>query len=222
VQGELTDEEVATLPALMDRAIAIDCLSHERMFSTPPPGRDGRFVGERRADAGWWKALSVALRDCWRCNSRTCLVGRKHRRSEVYLESAKQYIAQGNLSAAEIELRNAVRDAPQDPALRVRLAEVYMRLGEAALAEREAQAARERGGSEADFVPVLLEALLAQRKFSDLADQVQPSNRDPALESKIRTALATAVAYLQDRDKAETLLREAIEHDPSAVRPKIR
>jgi predicted Zn-dependent protease len=57
------------------------------------------------------------------------------------------HVARGNLKAAEIELRNAIRDAPQAPVLRARLAEVYMRLGDAASAEREARAARERGAT---------------------------------------------------------------------------
>src|SRR5207302_11267632 len=60
-----------------------------------------------------------------------------------YVKEAERYIAQGDLKAAEIQLRNAIREAPQDPVLRARLAEVYLRLGNATSAEREARAARE-------------------------------------------------------------------------------
>src|SRR2546430_13320924 len=88
--------------------------------------------------------------------------------STAYVKDAEQYIAQGDLKAAEIQLRNAIRDAPQDPVLRARLAEVYLRLGNAASAEREARAARERNGNEVDYLPVLADALLSQRKFADL------------------------------------------------------
>ena len=35
--------------------------------------------------------------------------------STGYVKEAEQYIEQGNLKAAEIELRNAIREAPQDP-----------------------------------------------------------------------------------------------------------
>src|SRR5262249_35007925 len=38
--------------------------------------------------------------------------------STAYVKDAEQYIVQGNLKAAEIELRNAIREAPQDPVLR--------------------------------------------------------------------------------------------------------
>src|SRR5271169_1712840 len=142
--------------------------------------------------------------------------------SPASVKEAAQYIIQGNLKAAEIELRNAVRDAPQDPVLRARLAEVYLQEGDAESAEREARAARERNGNEADYLPVLADALLAQEKFANLIDLVQPGDRDPVLESKLRTALGLAAAGLRDGTKAVTLLSEAIKLDPSAARPKIQ
>src|SRR3984893_10985273 len=138
------------------------------------------------------------------------------------VKEAEQYIAQGDLKAAEIQLRNAIRDAPQDPVPRARLAEVYLQLGDAPAAEREARGARERNGNDADYLPVLADALLRQEKFAPLTELVQPGNRDPVLESKLRTALGTAAAGLRDQTKAETLLGEAIKLDPSAVGPKIQ
>src|ERR1700737_4850028 len=142
--------------------------------------------------------------------------------STASLKEAEQSIVQGNLKAAEIQLRNAIRDAPQDPVPRARLADVYLQLGDAPAAEREARAARERNGNEADYLPVLADALLRQQKFADLSDLVQPGDRDPVLESKVRTALGLAAAGLRDQAKAETLLGEAIKLDPRAVGPKIQ
>jgi tetratricopeptide (TPR) repeat protein len=141
--------------------------------------------------------------------------------SSAYLKEAEQYKAQGDLKAAEIQLRNAIRDAPQDPVPRARLAEVYLQLGDAPAAEREARAARERNGNEADYLPVLADALLRQEKFANLMELVQPGSRDPVLESKVRAALGIAAAGLRDQAKAETLLGEAVKLDPSAVGPKI-
>jgi putative PEP-CTERM system TPR-repeat lipoprotein len=142
--------------------------------------------------------------------------------SPTSVKEAEQYIEKGDLKAAEIELRNAIRDAPQDPVLRARLGEVYLREGDAQSAEREARAARERNGNEADYLPVLADALLRQGKYADLINLVQPGNREPVLESKVRTALGTAAAGLGDRAKAKTLLGEAIKLDPSAAGPKIQ
>jgi putative PEP-CTERM system TPR-repeat lipoprotein len=142
--------------------------------------------------------------------------------SAASVKEAEQYAAKGNLKAAEIELRNAIRESPQDPVLHARLADVYLQLGDAAAAEREARSALERNGDEADYLSVLMDALLRQDKFANLLDLVKPSDRNPALESKVRTALGTAAAGLRDRDKAEQLLREAIDLDPNAARPKIQ
>jgi putative PEP-CTERM system TPR-repeat lipoprotein len=138
------------------------------------------------------------------------------------IKEAEQYIARGDLKAAELELRNAVHDAPRDPVLRARLAEVYLQEGDAQSAEREARAARERNGNEADYLPLLADALLSQQKFADLVNLVQPGDRDPVLESKVRTALGSAAWGLSDQAKAEALLREAIKLDPKATGPKIQ
>jgi putative PEP-CTERM system TPR-repeat lipoprotein len=138
------------------------------------------------------------------------------------VKEAEQYLAKGNLKAAEIELRNAIRETPQDPLLHARLANVYLQLGDAVSAEREARTARDRNGNEADYVPVLADALLRQQKFADLMDLLNPGDRDPVLESKVRTALGTAAAGLNDRTRAETLLREALKLDPKAPNPKIQ
>src|SRR5919204_3724688 len=107
--------------------------------------------------------------------------------STASIKDAEQYVAKGNLKAAEIELRNAIREAPQDPVLHARLAEIYLQLGDPVAAEREARSAREYDGKEADYLPVLADALLRQEKFTDLANLVQPGNRGRLLESKIRT-----------------------------------
>jgi len=143
-------------------------------------------------------------------------------KSAAFVKDAEQSIARGNLKAAEIEFKNAVRQSPQDPIIRVRLAQVYLQLGDAAAAESEARAAHERGGDEADYLPILAEALLRQYKFADVLDSIHPGDREAALESKVRAALGTAAAGLRDQDKAAAMLRDAVRLDPSAVKPKIQ
>ena len=138
------------------------------------------------------------------------------------VKDAEQYIAKGNLKAAGIELKKAIQESPQDPTIRVRLAQVYLQLGDAAAAESEARAARERDGNEGDYLPILTDALLRQYKFADVLDLIQPGDRDAALESKVRAALGTAAAGLGHRDKAEAILREAVHLDPTAVKPKVQ
>src|SRR5947207_6169447 len=121
--------------------------------------------------------------------------------AEGYVESAKTYNEKGDLKAAEIELRNAVRQAPQDAQIHARLAQVYLKLGEFASAEREARSARDLKGDEADYLLTLAESLMRQGKFADVPVQVTLGARTPELEWKIRVILAAAAAFLGYRGK---------------------
>ena len=150
-----------------------------------------------------------------------CL-GANAKDSSTSMKDAEQYLTKGDLKAAEIELRNAVRQSPDNPVIRARLAQVYLDLDDPVSAEREARAARERNGDEADYLPILSSALLRQGKFADVLDLIQPDDRAPALESNIRTTLGTAAAGLNDQKKAEAMLRDAIRLDPEAAQPKAR
>ncbi len=140
---------------------------------------------------------------------------------QTYLDKGQAYAKQGNLKAAEIELRNAAREAPQDAHIRALLAQVYLKLGDFRLAEREARAARDLKGAEADYLLPLAEAMLRQGKVADIPVQIKPGTRPPELESRVRMILAIAAARLHDRAKAEALSREAVALDESAPGPKI-
>lgn len=132
--------------------------------------------------------------------------------SSASVKDAEQYIAAGDLKAAVIELKNAVLGSPQDPAIRVRLADVYLRLEDFRSAEHEARAARELSGNEADYLPVLADSLLRQQKFKDIIDLIEPSDRAPVLESKVRTAIGSAAAGLGYGEKGRG---DAARRDPA-------
>src|SRR3954454_10502287 len=140
---------------------------------------------------------------------------------QAHLDRAKTYLSKGNFNAAEIELRNAERDAPKDANIRALLAQVYLRLGNFANAERTARAARDLNGPEADYILTLAEAMMRQGKFADIPVEIKPGNRAPELESKVRVVLALAESALRNPTKAEALLREAVSLDPNAVGAKL-
>jgi len=141
--------------------------------------------------------------------------------SGAYIKDAEQYLAKGDLKSAAIELRNAVRQTPEDPTLHARLADILVRLGDFPGAEREARIAREQHGDEAAYLPVLAQALLRQQKFADILAMVKPGSRDPGVESKVRLALGLAEIGLNDQDKAEAQLREAVRLEDKAPGLKI-
>jgi Tfp pilus assembly protein PilF len=138
------------------------------------------------------------------------------------VQDAAQYLKDEDPKAALITLKNAIRKSPQNPTIHVEIAKLYFRLGDAASAEREARAARDLKGDEADYLPVLLDAMLARKEFKEIYDQIEPGDRNPVLESKVRTALGTAAVRLGYDTRAEALLRDAIKLDPSVVEPRIQ
>ena len=56
--------------------------------------------------------------------------GADAKESSTSIKDAEQYAAKGDLKAAEIELRNAVRQSPDNPLIRARLAQIYLSLGD--------------------------------------------------------------------------------------------
>jgi putative PEP-CTERM system TPR-repeat lipoprotein len=138
------------------------------------------------------------------------------------VKGAEQRVTDEDPKATLIALKNAIRKSPQDSALHVKIAILYFQLGEIGSAEREARTARDLKGDEADYLPILIDALLRQRKYKDLYDLVEPGDREAVLEGKVRTALGIAAARLGYDTRAEALLRDAIKLDASAAEPRIQ
>ena len=90
--------------------------------------------------------------------------GRGRQRYRLGQRSRTKFQRRGS-NTVLIKLKNAIRKSPQDPAIHVNIAKVYLRLGDPASAEREARTARDLKGDEADYLPVLIDALLPQKKF---------------------------------------------------------
>lgn len=141
--------------------------------------------------------------------------------SQDFSDQAKQSITKGDFAAALIQLRNAERQAPQDPIIHARLAALYLRSGNNQEAEREAKAAGTLGGKDSDYLPLLMGAMLRGQKFAELLIAVPAADRSPDVESKVREARAFAQAALHDNDQAIASLRQAVQLDPASPGPQI-
>jgi len=141
--------------------------------------------------------------------------------AETYVQSADQLIQKGDLRGAAIQLRNAIQKAPEDGALRVKLGQVYLALGDPIAAEATVVAARERGIPEELTAGLLAEALYQQGEFGRLLKSVPAGNRPAKTESVVRTLRGLAHLALGEIGNAETMLRDAERLDPSALGPKI-
>jgi cellulose synthase operon protein C len=136
-----------------------------------------------------------------------------------YLSTAKASLKKGDLKSAQIDLRNAVRNDPQNAEAHYWLGRVAFELGDAVASEREAVAARDRGFDPHQTVPMLSQALLAQNKFAEVLDQLKPEGKDPLLDASILVARGYAQVGLKRPEDAQKSFVEAEQVAPNAVEP---
>jgi putative PEP-CTERM system TPR-repeat lipoprotein len=136
-----------------------------------------------------------------------------------YLATAKASLKKGDLKSAQIDLRNAVRNDPQNAEAHYWLGRVAFELGDPVASEREASAARERGFDPHQTVPLLSQALLAQNKFDDLLEKLKPDGKDPLLDASILVARGYAQVGLKHPEDAQKSFAQAEQVAPNAVEP---
>ncbi len=136
-----------------------------------------------------------------------------------YLSAAKLSLKKGDLRAAQIDLRNAVRGDPQNAEAHYWLGRVAFELGNPVAAEREAIAARDRGFDAHQTIPLLSQALLAQNKFDEILNQMKPEGKDPLLDAGILVARGYAQVGLKRPEDARKSFAEAERVSPNSVEP---
>ena len=135
------------------------------------------------------------------------------------LGDARKALQKGDLRTAQIDLRNAVRSDPQNAEAHFMLGRVSLDLGDPVAAEREARAAKDRGFDPHQVVPLLGQALLAQQKFNDLLNDLQPTGKDAVLDAEILVERGYAQLGLKNTDQAQAAFALAEQTAPNAVEP---
>ncbi|MDO9713095.1 XrtA/PEP-CTERM system TPR-repeat protein PrsT [Paracraurococcus lichenis] len=135
------------------------------------------------------------------------------------LQRARAAEARGDLRAAQIEYRNAVRAEPQNGAVRAGLAEVSMELGDVDTAEREARAALDGGYDPPAATALLIRTYAARGRFREiLRDFPLPENPpQPAVAGQVAVGRALAHLALGERDAARAAVAAAQRLAPGAV-----
>jgi putative PEP-CTERM system TPR-repeat lipoprotein len=136
-----------------------------------------------------------------------------------YMSNARDSMKKGDLKSAQIDLRNAVRNDPQNAEAHFLLGRVSMELGDPVAAEREADAAKQRGYDPHQAVPLLTQALLAEGKYQQLLDTLKPDGRDTTLDATILVSRGYALIGLKRPDDAQKSFAEAQQVAPNAVEP---
>jgi putative PEP-CTERM system TPR-repeat lipoprotein len=137
------------------------------------------------------------------------------------LQRAEAAQARGDLRAAQIEYRNAVRAQPDNAAVRMGLARVSMDLGDPDTAEREARAALERGFDPAEATAVLMRSYVMRGRFRELLRDFPQPTQPPALAGQVAAARAQAELGLNQRDAARAAAEAAIGFAPDAPEPHL-
>ena len=130
---------------------------------------------------------------------------------------ARRSLEGGDLKAAQIHLRNAVRQDPANLEARHDLGVVNWRLGELAAAEKDLQQALAAGFDPERALGDYAAVLLQLQKFDKLLADIRPGDRSPALEARLRVLRASAQTALRRPEAAERELREALAIVPSTA-----
>ncbi|MBU8536726.1 XrtA/PEP-CTERM system TPR-repeat protein PrsT [Falsiroseomonas tokyonensis] len=134
-------------------------------------------------------------------------------------DRARAAAARGELRAAQIEWRNAVREQPDSGAVRMGLAEASLQLGDAETAQREARAALERGHDPAAATALLLRSYLIQGRMRDLLADFPEVQAPPDVAAQVAAARALAQLSLRDVAAARSSVALAERLDPGALEP---
>lgn len=138
-------------------------------------------------------------------------------KSAGYHDDARKQLQKGDLKAAIIQLKNAVRADPANIEARFDLGIAELRAGDPASAEKDLQVARERGFDETRIVVPLGEALARQNKSNEILKQIQPGNRGPEIEARVMALRASALAALRRPAEAQEAYAESIRINPTTA-----
>jgi putative PEP-CTERM system TPR-repeat lipoprotein len=132
-------------------------------------------------------------------------------RSERLLADARLQLERGDIRAAIIQLRNALRADSTNVPARFELGMASLRIGDAANAEAFLDEARESGFDPVRVLPPLGAVLLTQGHFDRALAIFTPGDRSPpALEAEVRRIRGAALSGRGRLDEAEQVFREAL------------
>ncbi len=130
---------------------------------------------------------------------------------------AQELLSKGDLRAAQIELRNAVRDNPDSADAHLRLGETQLQMGDPIAGEKELKTARDLGADRWLIIPQLGQSYIAQGRYKDVLAEVPPDGPTPKGAATNMQLRAMAQVAMNDIDAAKATLTDAEKLAPGNI-----
>jgi putative PEP-CTERM system TPR-repeat lipoprotein len=139
--------------------------------------------------------------------------------SDELIAQARESMAAGEYGAANVALKNAALQAPENLDIRVELAAVALALGDGATAEKEARRAVELGAPPEKVTLALVNAIYLQGDNDRvLAESEQiPAEVQPAVAADVLAYRALALIQQQKFKLAESVIDEALKKNENSA-----
>ncbi len=137
------------------------------------------------------------------------------------IDAAKRRMASGNMSGAELYLRQAVRDQPNSAEAAFLLGEVDLSLGQPEAAELELRRALAHGYDRRPIILPLGQAYLQQRHFQEALHDFQPDTAPPGGLGDTLTIRAAAMLSLGDTKGAQATIAQAEQASPTQIETQL-
>lgn len=132
-----------------------------------------------------------------------------------FVERAQQLFDEGDLIAANVELKNALQRDPNNAEARFLLGKIHLRLGDARSAEKEFVRARDLGLSSQELDLMLAYAQLGQQEFDAVVSGINEEIRiESALQRDLYVARGEALLGLGKFDEAEAIFDRVLQDGP--------
>ena len=139
-----------------------------------------------------------------------------------YLGDGRRAMAAGDLRAAQILFRNAVKANPKDAAANYELGVVSLSLGDAAAAEKDGLSAQNLGYDSTAASTLTMKAYLAEGRFRDLLRDFPPAAGPAEFQAAILVGRGQAQLGLDQVDQGQASFAAARRLAPNAPEPLLQ
>lgn len=137
------------------------------------------------------------------------------------IDRARAAFARGDLRAAQLEWRNAVRENPTSAEAQAQLAITSLEIGDGEMAERAARAAMERGYDAAAGTALLVRAFLVSGRFDALLRALPDPQAETPAGGQAAAGRALALMALGEPNAAREAVATAQRLAPQAAEPDL-